>query len=144
MRNNTNAHATPFIRNEFGRFFMISGVVPPDRAPEGALVCKSGYTTEINCGVIIAIFGNLIHSDGTSHERIVIIKDMVCYEGDSGGPVFALDELTSETYLIGMVMSALIENGTNYCNVHPVDAILVPEMEVMTIYNTPNISHSSD
>ncbi|KAF0562298.1 hypothetical protein F8M41_000071 [Gigaspora margarita] len=69
---------------------------------------------------------------------------MVCSHGDSGGPVFKYDEFTSETYLIGMVFSALIENGTNYCFIHPVDAILFPGMEVMTIYNTPNISHSSD
>ncbi|CAG8852981.1 1083_t:CDS:1, partial [Gigaspora margarita] len=108
---------------------MISGVVPPDRAPEGALVCKSGYATEVNCGVIIAIFGNLIHSDGTSHDRVVVIQDMVCSRGDSGGPVFKYDEFTSETYLIGMVFSALIENGTNYCFIQPVDAILVPGME---------------
>ncbi|CAG8830332.1 4273_t:CDS:2, partial [Gigaspora rosea] len=72
---------------------------------EGAIVCKSGYTTEINC------------------------EGMECASGDSGGPAFTVDEFTSTVYLVSMVFGGITENGIKYCYVHPVSAILLEGME---------------
>ncbi|RIB06546.1 hypothetical protein C2G38_2147985 [Gigaspora rosea] len=138
MRNNTNAHAVPFIRSGANDYLQISGVVSPLEVPRGSLICKSGYSTKVTCGFIDTIYGTLVHSDGVTHDRVIVIKYMLCAAFDSGGPVYAYDPNTFVTYLIGIVFGGQIENGTNFCLAHPVEAILIPGMEVMTINNTPN------
>ncbi|RIB23044.1 hypothetical protein C2G38_2033083 [Gigaspora rosea] len=70
IRNSTRISATPLIINQFGLEYRIAGTVLPDT--EGAIVCKSGYTTEINCGTMFAIYGNLIHADETSHDHVIV------------------------------------------------------------------------
>ncbi|RIB22874.1 hypothetical protein C2G38_2074404 [Gigaspora rosea] len=138
VRNNTNAHAVPFIRSGVNDYLEISGVVSPLEVPRGSLVCKSGFSTKVTCGTIDTIYGTLVQDDGRTYNSVVVIRDMTCLGFDSGGPVYAYDPNTYVTYLIGMVFLGQIENGTFYCYVHPVDAILIPGMEVMTIYNTPH------
>ncbi|CAG8855830.1 2994_t:CDS:1, partial [Gigaspora margarita] len=127
IRNSTRISATPFITNGFGPEYRIAGTELPDT--QGAIVCKSGYHSEVNCGTLFAIFGNLIHADGTSHDNVIIVEDMECVRGDSGGPVFTVDEFTSNVNLVGMAFGGIIENNINYCYVHPVSAILLEGME---------------
>ncbi|KAF0489038.1 hypothetical protein F8M41_022134 [Gigaspora margarita] len=134
IRNSTRISATPFITYGFGHEYSIAGTELPDT--EGAIVCKSGYHSEVSCGTLFAIYGNLIHADGTSHDNVIIIEGMECVRGDSGGPAFTVDEFTSNVNLVGMVFGGIIENNIPYCFVHPVSAILLEGMEVITIYNT--------
>ncbi|CAG8560658.1 3570_t:CDS:2 [Gigaspora margarita] len=97
IRNSTHISATPFIINWFGQEYRIAGIELPDT--EGAIVCKSGYHSEVNCGTLFAIYGDLIHADGTSHDNVIIVEGMECVRGDSGGPAFTVNEFTFNVIL---------------------------------------------
>ncbi|KAF0413753.1 serine protease [Gigaspora margarita] len=130
MKTNSKVLATPMIRdrdNDDYPELEIMAVTDPDT--EGMPICKSGFTTGVTCGRILGITDTLTREQDGLVFHDVIITNMECTGGDSGGPVYVyLDELLPTVMIVGLVYAA----GGGLCLFHPVNSILLPGMEVIT------------
>ncbi|CAG8779914.1 22164_t:CDS:1, partial [Gigaspora rosea] len=131
MKTNSKVLASPIIRDTVDEEFpelQIMAVTDPDT--EGMVVCKSGYNTLVTCGRISGIFDSFTRPRDGKVINNFVMADMECRGGDSGSPVYVyLDELLPTIMIVGMVFGA----GDDFCLIHPVNAILFPGMEVITI-----------
>ncbi|CAG8726123.1 43184_t:CDS:1, partial [Gigaspora margarita] len=129
MKNNSEVLAGPIIKNPDNTEFpelQILTVTNPDT--EGVVVCKSGFSTHVTCGKIAGIRDSISRQSDGLVLYDVVISDMECREGDSGGPVYQyLEELLPTVLLVGMVFGG----GDDFCLFHPVRAILLPDMQVI-------------
>ncbi|KAF0550442.1 serine protease [Gigaspora margarita] len=133
MKTNRQVLASPMIRNwgndEFPEL-EIMAVTDPDT--EGMPICKAGFTTGATCGEITGVVDTLTRERDGRVVNNVVFSDMECQGGDSGSPVYAyLDELMPTVLLVGLVFG---ETG-GLCIFHPVNAILLPGMQVITNYS---------
>ncbi|KAF0550443.1 secreted serine protease [Gigaspora margarita] len=104
------------------------GYIMKNNNTEGVIVCKSGFSTHVTCGKIAGIRDSISRQSDGLVLYDVVISDMECREGDSGGPVYQyLEELLPTVLLVGMVFGG----GDDFCLFHPVRTILLPDMQVI-------------
>jgi streptogrisin C len=79
-----NSRITPFVEGRRGRVKLTGS----DEAPVGADVCRSGATTGVTCGRILALDMTVNYGNGDI-VRGMTATDACAEPGDSGGPFFS-------------------------------------------------------
>ncbi|RIB21644.1 hypothetical protein C2G38_2299068 [Gigaspora rosea] len=98
----------------------------------GSIVCKSGYFTHVDCGMVLSLNDKVV-SGGIEYSGIAKIDHIGC-EGDSGSPVFPV----APEQLPGIFITGMLTGGSEaegFCAVVPIEMLITDDIELLTINN---------
>ncbi|KAF0509599.1 S1 family peptidase [Gigaspora margarita] len=139
LKQNDNIRVTASVRNTDDQNYpelMIYGSAVIDTV--GAIVCKSGYFSHVQCGRILEIGAQFnFLKDGEVVEYSGLTKvEKIAFQGDSGGPVYGYEL----SLLPGIIIAGILSSGNldivNDWNVFtPIDMLITSDIEIITVGN---------
>ncbi|RIB27664.1 trypsin-like cysteine/serine peptidase domain-containing protein [Gigaspora rosea] len=131
-KRNPDIGVIPSIRNTDDQEFpelIIYGTLDSDTV--GSTVCKSGYTTHVTCGEILAFGVTVTFLNGMEFNGLIKATHMSC-GGDSGAPVFQFaEDILPGIFITGMVTGGSEEQGV--CVIEPIAKLITDDIYVLTI-----------